>query len=175
MGDPKKPRKKWKGPRHPWRKEILTQELELVGRYGLRNKRELWTAKTLLRNIRHRARSLLALPKEEREPQERALVNKLYKMGLLASPNATIDDILNLTVEDVLERRLQTILFRKGLARTIHQARQFIVHGHVVIGDRRITSPGYLVSRDEEELVAIAPDSSILEKLDKILGEARSE
>ncbi|MCD6096488.1 MAG: 30S ribosomal protein S4 [Thermoprotei archaeon] len=175
MGDPKKPRKKWKGPRHPWRKEILTQELELVGRYGLRNKRELWIAKTLLRNIRHRARSLLALPKEEREPQERALVNKLYKMGLLASSNATIDDILNLTVEDVLERRLQTIVFRKGLARTIHQARQFIVHGHIVIGDRRVTSPGYLVSRDEEELVAIAPDSPILEKLDKILGEARSE
>ncbi len=161
MGDPKRPRKKWKGPRHPWRKDILTQELELLGRYGLRNKRELWIAKTLLRNIRHRARSLLALPKEEREPQERALVNKLYKMGLLPTPNATIDDILNLTVEDILERRLQTIVFRKGLAKTIYQSRQLITHGHIAINGKRVFSPSYIVPKNEEDKIEYAPTSPL--------------
>lgn len=158
MGDPKKPRKKWEGPKHPWRKEVLIQELKLLGTYGLRNKRELWRAQTIIRKFRHQARSLLAAPKEIREKVEKAMLRKLYNMGLLPE-NATLEDVLSLTVEDLLERRLQTIVYKKGLARTIHQARQLIVHGHIAIGGRRVTSPGYIVSREEEELVDYAPTS----------------
>jgi len=158
VGDPRKPRKTWEGPRHPWRKEILMEELKLMGEYGLRNKRELWKAKTIIRKIRHRARALLATPKEVREKLEKALIQRLYKMGLV-NESATLEDVLGLRVEDLLERRLQTIVYRKGLAKTIHQARQLIVHGHIAIGGRRITSPGYIVSRDEEELVDYAPTS----------------
>ncbi|RLF24211.1 MAG: 30S ribosomal protein S4 [Thermoprotei archaeon] len=170
MGDPKKPRKKWRGPRHPWRKDVLEQELELMGKYGLRNKRELWIAKTMLSEIRRKARVLLALPEEERRRREKALVHRLYRMGILNNPEGTVDDILNLTVEDILERRLQTIVYKKGLARTIYQARQFIVHGHIAIGERRVTSPGYLVSREEEPLVDYAPTSPIKEKAKQIVG-----
>ncbi len=158
MGDPKKPRKKWEGPKHPWRKEVLIQELKLLGTYGLRNKRELWRAQTIIRKFRHQARSLLAAPKEIREKVEKAMLRKLYNMGLLPE-NATLEDVLSLTAEDLLERRLQTIVYKKGLARTIHQARQLIVHGHIAIGGRRVTSPGYIVSREEEELVDYAPTS----------------
>ncbi|RLG91522.1 MAG: 30S ribosomal protein S4 [Thermoprotei archaeon] len=158
MGDPKKPRKKWEGPKHPWRKEVLIQELKLLGTYGLRNKRELWRAQTIIRKFRHQARSLLAAPKEIREKVEKAMLRKLYNMGLLPE-NATLEDVLSLTVEDLLERRLQTIVYKKGLARTIHQARQLIVHGHIAIAGRRVTSPGYIVSREEEELVDYAPTS----------------
>ena len=158
MGDPKKPRKKWEGPKHPWRKEVLIQELKLLGTYGLRNKRELWRAQTIIRKFRHQARSLLAAPKEIREKVETAMLRKLYNMGLLPE-NATLEDVLSLTVEDLLERRLQTIVYKKGLARTIHQARQLIVHGHIAIAGRRVTSPGYIVSREEEELVDYAPTS----------------
>jgi len=158
MGDPKKPRKKWEGPKHPWRKEVLVQELKLLGTYGLRNKRELWRAQTIIRKFRHQARSLLAAPKEIREKVEKAMLRKLYNMGLLPE-NATLEDVLSLTVEDLLERRLQTIVYKKGLARTIHQARQLIVHGHIAIAGRRVTSPGYIVSREEEELVDYAPTS----------------
>ncbi len=158
MGDPKKPRKKWEGPKHPWRKEVLIQELKLLGTYGLRNKRELWRAQTIIRKFRHQARSLLAAPKEIREKVEKAMLRKLYNMGLLPE-NATLEDVLSLTVEDLLERRLQTIVYKKGLARTIHQARQLIVHGHIAIGGRRVTSPGYIVSREEEELVDYTPTS----------------
>ena len=158
MGDPKKPRKKWEGPKHPWRKEVLVQELKLLGTYGLRNKRELWRAQTIIRKFRHQARSLLAAPKEIREKVEKAMLRKLYNMGLLPE-NATLEDVLGLTVEDLLERRLQTIVYKKGLARTIYEARQLIVHGHIAIAGRRVTSPGYIVSREEEELVDYSPTS----------------
>jgi small subunit ribosomal protein S4 len=157
MGDPKKPRKKWEGPTHPWRKEVLQQELELLGKYGLRNKRELWIAKSLLRRMRARARALLALPEEVREARARPLINHLYSMGLLHSTEATLSDVLRLSVEDILERRLQTIVYKKGLAKSLFQARQLIVHGHIAIGSRRVRSPGYLVSRDEEPLVGFYP------------------
>lgn len=153
MGDPKKSRKKWEGPAHPWRREALAQELELLGKYGLRNKRELWIAKTLLKRWRMKARRLLALPPEQREVQAKPLVSRLYQLGLLASPEASLSDILRLSVEDVLERRLQTVVHRKGFASSPHHARQLIVHGHVAIGARRIRSPGYLVSRGEEEQI----------------------
>jgi len=158
MGDPRKSRRKWEGPRHPWRREVLMEELNLVGAYGLRNKRELWIAKTIIRRFRHQARSLLATPKDVREPIEKALLNRLYKLGLVKE-NAKLEDVLGLRAEDLLERRLQTIVYRKGLAKSIYQARQLIVHGHIAIGGRRITSPGYIVSRDEEELVDYAPTS----------------
>jgi len=158
VGDPKKPRKKWQGPKHPWIKERLVKEIELMGKYGLRNKRELWRLETLARYFRHRARGLLALPPEIREKEEKALLARLYNLGVLPE-NATLDDVLGLTAENFLERRLQTIVFRKGLARSIHEARQLIVHGHIAIGGRRIRSPGYLVKRDEEELVDYAPTS----------------
>ncbi|RLE99078.1 MAG: 30S ribosomal protein S4 [Thermoprotei archaeon] len=161
MGDPKKPRKKWEGPTHPWRKDVLQAELILVGKYGLRNKRELWIAKTLLRRIRAKARRLLALPPGERELRSKPLISKLYHMGLLPSPDASLDDVLRLTVEDVLERRLQTLVFRKGLARTIYQARQLIVHGHIAVNGRRVRSPGYLVSREEEETISFYPLSPL--------------
>ena len=162
MGDPKKPRKKWEGPKHPWIKERLQREIELVGRYGLKNKREVWKAETLARRLRHRARGLLALPEEERGRAARRLLDRLYKMGLV-DRNASVDDVLGLTASHILERRLQTIVYKKGLAKTIYQARQLIVHGHIAIGGRRVTSPGYLVSRDEEALIDYAPGSPFKE------------
>ncbi len=162
VGDPKKPRKKWEGPKHPWIKERLQREIELVGRYGLKNKREVWKAETLARRLRHQARSLLALPEEVRAKAARSLLDRLYKMGLVEK-NASLDDVLGLTASNILERRLQTVVYKKGLARTIYQARQLIVHGHIAIGGRRVTSPGYLVSRDEETLIDYAPGSPFKE------------
>ncbi len=164
MGDPRKPRKKWEGPKHPWVKERLLREIELMGYYGLRNKKEIWRAATMARYFRHRARSLLALPPDVREREEKALLSRLAHLGVLGE-NATLDDVLGLKAEHFLERRLQTIVWKKGLAKTPYQARQLIVHGHIAVGGRRIRSPGYLVSRDEEDLVDYAPGSPMREKL----------
>lgn len=163
MGDPRKPRKKWSGPRHPWRKEILMYETQLLGQYGLRNKRELWKASSIIRYYRHRARSLLGEPAEIREAQGKILIEKLAKLGLLKE-GARLEDALNLRVEDLLERRLQTIVYKKGLAKTLYQARQLIVHGHIAIAGRRIRSPGYIVSLQEESLIDYAPFSPFKEK-----------
>jgi len=165
MGDPRKPRKKWIGPGHPWKKERLEQELVLLGKYGLRNKRELWIANTMARKYRHRARSLQALPEDLRKKDEKELLRILSQKGFLPE-GSTLDDVLSLTAENILERRLQTIVYKKGLARTIYQARQLIVHGHIGIGGRRVTSPGYLVSRDEEPLVDFVSSSSFKKRLE---------
>ncbi len=171
MGDPKKSRRKYETPGHPWIKERLLQEIELVGKYGLRNKRELWIARTYLRRIRARARTLLALPPQRRAKFERELINRLVKQGILPSEDCTLDDVLNLTVEDILQRRLQYIVYKKRLASSIYHARQLIVHGHIAIGDRRVTSPGHLVTRDEEEQVGFYPLSPYAIKSVKEGGE----
>ena len=152
MGDPKKCRRRWEGPRHPWKKDNLEKELSLVGKYGLRNKKELWVANSLLRTYREQASSILGLEESERIRKERELINKLSKMGLL-NEDAVLDDVLGLSIEDILERRLQTMLVNLNLAKTPYQARQLIVHGHVYIGNRHVSAPGYLVSREEESMI----------------------
>ncbi len=151
-------RKKYEGPFKPWDRELLYEELRLIGEYGLKNKRELRRAATMLRKIREVARKAYGLRGEERMEAERTLVSRLYKMGILGE-NATLDDVLRLEVKDLLERRLQTIVYRKGLAKSIYHARQMVVHGHIMVGDRVEDRPSRLIYRDEEELVRIRPTS----------------
>ncbi len=164
MGDPKRHRKKYVTPRKPWDKVRLEREAQLVIKYGLRNKRELWRFENILRKYRRVARDLLSkvnLPGKEGEiarAKANAVIKKLARIGVLEE-NATLDDILNLTVEDFLERRLQTIVYRQGLARTIKQARQLITHGHIAVDGRRVTSPSYIVERDEETKIGFYPNS----------------
>jgi small subunit ribosomal protein S4 len=162
MGDPRKSRKKWEGPSMPWDKVTLSHEQELLVKYGLRNKREIWRSRTLIKNFRHQARSLLALPPTERAVREKTLIARLSRMGLVKE-ESTIDDVLSLKEENLLERRLQTVVFKKGLAKTIYQARQLIVHGHIALGGQRITSPGYIVKANEEELLDYYPISPFKE------------
>ncbi len=154
MGDPKKSRRKWQGPRHPWKKERLVSELALLGKYGLRNKRELWTAETKLKSIRKRASEILAIEDPEvREAEEKKLVQRLASLALL-SEGAVLDNVLSLNVENILDRRLQSVLLKLGFAATPYQSRQLIVHGHVLLDGRRVTSPGYMVKRDDEMKIA---------------------
>ena len=145
----RKLKKKLKRPRKPWDKERIEREAELMKKYGLRRKREIWKAEEILRKFRRRARRLAA---EKNKEEEKILIQKLARMGLL-NENATLDDVLSLTVENILDRRLQTLVFKKGLAKTPKQARQFITHGHIAVGGRRTVYPSYLVPRDEEDKI----------------------
>ncbi len=163
MGDPKFHRKQYETPRHPWEAERIKEEKELMRKYGLKNKREIWKAKSILRSFRAQARSLQARLRygdKQAEREYKQLMGKLNRLGILPE-DASIDDVLSLTVEDILNRRLQTIVYMKGLARTPRQARQFVVHGHIAIGERKVTIPGYLVKRKEEELITYNPYSPL--------------
>ena len=160
MGDPRKQRKKFDTPRYRWRKDILQEELKLLGQYGLRNKHELWHLKTTLSKTRGIARSLISKTAEERAKMENEQLIKLKKLGILQD-TAVLDNVLDLNIEDLLERRLQTIVFRKGLARTVYQSRQLITHGHITIEGRRVTIPGYLVPKAAEPNVIYSPESAI--------------
>jgi small subunit ribosomal protein S4 len=160
VGDPKKQRKKYDTPRFRWRKDILQEELKLVGQYGLRNKHELWRHKTYLSKVRGIARSLIGRTPEERVKMENELLTRLKKRGILQE-TAVLDNVLDLSIEDTLERRLQTIVFRKGLTRTIFQSRQLVTHGHVSIANRRVTVPSYIVSKEEETQLSYSPQSAL--------------
>ncbi|XES76434.1 MAG: 30S ribosomal protein S4 [Candidatus Bathyarchaeia archaeon] len=160
MGDPKRQRKKFNTPRFPWRKDILQEELKLLGTFGLRNKHELWRHETQLSKFRGIARTLIGKPAEERMKMENELLTKLKKLGVLQD-TAVLDDVLDLTLEDILERRLQTLVFRKNLTKTVHQARQLVTHGHIALDNRRVTIPGYLVSREEEKTLNYTAESQL--------------
>lgn len=149
MGDPKKTRKQFKRPLKIWDKANIEKEKNLKQGYGLKNKREIWRTETILRKKRQSARTMLAMPLEERIKREKDLLGSLSRLGI-TTQNAGLDDVLTLTVESFLERRLQTITWRKGLANTPTQARQFITHGHIAIGGQRVTAPGYMVTAEEE-------------------------
>jgi len=148
MGDPKKQRKKYETPRHPWRLAQIQDELKLIGDYGLRNKRELWRYKTEISRIRGMVRSLLAKTEEARSKTEKDILLSLKRLGIL-SEDATLDDVLDLNVTNLLERRLQTVVARTGMAKSMHHARQLISHGHVSIGGKAVTVPGYMVRSDQ--------------------------
>jgi len=154
LGDPKKARKQYSRPRSPWRADQLAQELYLLGTFGLRNKRELWKTQTQLSSVRKQARTLLAATQAVRLREEKKLLDSLKKKGLVHE-EATLDDILSLTVEDMLARRLQSMVFKKGMALSPLHARQLIVHGHVAIGDRIITIPGYEVGGADEGVIRL--------------------
>jgi small subunit ribosomal protein S4 len=160
LGDPKRQRKKYETPRFLWRKDTLQEELKLLGQYGLRNKHELWRHETSLSKYRGIARSLIGKTPEERAKMENELLFKLKKIGVLQE-TAALDNVLDLAIEDMLERRLQTLVFRKSLAKTSYQARQLITHGHILIGNRRITIPSYIVSREEEAQLTYSTQSTL--------------
>ena len=158
MGDPKRQRKKYETPRYPWSITVLDADIKFLGEYGLRNKKELRRHRYMISKYRALARSLLGLPADERVKLEKELLSKLASLKIVME-GATLEDVLDLTVNALLERRLQTLVFKLGKAKTSQQARQLITHGHIAIKGRKVTSPSYLVKRTEEETITYAETS----------------
>ncbi len=170
MGDPKFHHKKYSTPRHPWEKERIDEENKIVVKYGLKNKKEIWRSEALLSSIRSQARDLRARLRTNdvnAQKQLERMIKRLNRYKLL-SENATLDDVLSLTVENILDRRLQTIVFRKNLAISVRQARQLITHGHISVAGRRVTVPGMLVEAKDEDTIAYEENSPLADGLHPI-------
>lgn len=153
MGDPRRIRSAIVRPKRPWATDRLTEELPLIGQFGLRSKRELYAMQSFLRKIRRAARSYLALPPSERATQERELISRLHRLGLVEE-KSTLESVLSLDLSAILSRRLQSIVQAKGLAKSLYESRQMITHGRVTIDGAVVRSPSKLVTREEEEHVA---------------------
>lgn len=159
MGDPRKVRRKYEGPGHPWVASRLESERELKKSFGTKNKKELYKMETALKRFKDQAKQLSSRVDAQAEKEQQQMVDKLVGLGLIKI-GAGLDDILGLSVVDLMNRRLQTILVKRLLARTTSQARQFIAHGHVVVGGSVITSPGYIVSLEEEAKITFRGSSA---------------
>ncbi len=142
-------RKKYTKPRKPWVTEQLEELKALKSEYGLSTTKEIFIAREKLRGFRRRARQLIALANEA---EKKLLVDKLAKLGML-KPGAGLDDVLALDVKSILERRLQTLVFKRGMATSAKQARQLIVHGRVSVSGVRTKYPSYMVTAEEEALI----------------------
>ena len=161
MGDPKFPSKHYDTPSHPWQKVRIEQEGGLVHQYGLKNKREIWRANTKVREMRRQARKLTANSSDGQAQKEKnLLLAKLNRLGMLEQ-NAGLEDVLRMTPENILERRLQTQVYLQGLSSTVKQARQLIVHGHISIDGAVARVPGILVTKLQEKNISYSPTSAL--------------
>lgn len=158
MGDPKKQRKKYSTPSHPWQKERIDEEKELLKDYGLKNKKEIWKIDSKLKNFFLQVKKLVASSTKQSEIERQQLLSKLLSLGLIKK-ESRLEDVLNIKLKDLLERRLQTLVHRKNLSKSVKQSRQFITHRHITVKERTITAPSYLVSTEEEAFISFNPSS----------------
>ena len=151
-------------PRRPFEKERFDSELRLCGIYGLRCKREVYRVHYTLSKLRKRARFLLTLDEndERRVFEGGAMLRRLHKMGVLPEDKNQLDYVLALKHEDFLERRLQTIVFKSKLARSIHHARVLILQRHIRVGKQLVNVPSFLVRRDSEGHVDYSLTSTLV-------------
>lgn len=152
MGDPRKLKNKYSKPKKMLDMGRIQEESKLKRSYGLKNMRELWIAVAELKKARREARRLLSLTEAQRKTEEGIVLSKLLRLGIL-DDKAKVEDILSLTVKDVLERRLQTRVLRKGLAKSMAQSRQLITHGFIAVGERMINVPSYLVTGADDSVI----------------------
>src|SRR3989344_4520371 len=183
MGDPRKQRRKYTKPQHPWEGERIEQEKILKKEYGLKNKKEIWKSGSKTKEINVQVRNILASKSEQSKKEEKQMIDKLYNQGIIEK-DSKLDDVLGLNIKKFLDRRLQTMVFSKGLAKSVKQARQFIKHHHILVGDKLIDSPSHLVLREEENKIRFNPKSDlanpehaerIKEKKEKIVEEQHKE
>ncbi len=160
MGLPRKQRKKYSTPVHPWQKAMIEEDRKILEEYGLKNKKEIYKMRSVLKGFSDQAKQLIASKTPQAEKERASLLKKLQKIGLI-NKTGTLDNILDLNINDIMDRRLQTFVYKKGLARSINQARQFIVHEHITVGGAKITTPSYFVNADEENSIVFVANSKL--------------
>ena len=158
MGQPRKSRKKYNTPPHPWNAERIKNENKLMTKYGLKNKKEIWKADTLVRRYSREARYLLGFSADQMQEEKLELLGHLARTGVLPE---------GAPLEDILRRRLQTIVYKKGLARTPKEARMFVVHGHIALNGKKINSPSYVVLKGQEDDIGFYHSSPVAKQIEE--------
>jgi small subunit ribosomal protein S4 len=161
MGDIKRFKKKYTTPMHPWNATRIKLEGEIKNRYGVGNKKEIWKMESTLKAFKDQAKNLLTRTDNQAEKEREQMRQRMVRLGLVKAASG-MDDIMGLQLRDIMNRRLQTIVLRKRLARSVRHARQLIVHEHISVGGKKITSPSYLVLLDEEPTISYASDSAMM-------------
>merc|ERR1739841_113724 len=142
-------------------KERLDAELKILGQFGLKNKREIWRVRLALAKIRATARVLLT--KDEKDPQRifegQALLKHMTTYGILEEDKMRLDYVLSLKIENFLDRRLQTLVFKRGLAKSIHHARVLIRQRHIRVGRQIVNVPSFMVRTESQPHIEFATNS----------------
>ena len=144
----KRKQKSFSRPKQPFNLERIQEENKLRDRYGLKNKKEIWKTLAKINYYRARAKALAKASEEERS----AFLAKLQSLGLNTESTA---DVLDLQVENLLERRLPTIVAKQKLAPTVKTARQMVVHKLITIGGNTVNTPSYIVPVTQEKTIAV--------------------
>lgn len=152
MGAPRKNRRQYDAPKEMMDRQRLSEDNAMLEQYGLKNMKELWKAQTEVSRIRGNARRYLAGGANSEE-ESKKLISRLSKLGIV-KPETTIDDILDLKENVFLDRRLESIVMRRGLARSMKQARQLITHGFISVNGKKVDRPGFIVSPQSEPSVS---------------------
>ncbi len=174
MGDTRRFKKAYARPFKPWDETRIADEKILSRDYGLKNKKEIWNAESMLRRFKAQAKKLIAARGAQADREKQQLLARLASLGLTGE-GADLDTVLGLTISNLLDRRLQTLVHRKKLARSVKQARQFIVHEHVTVKGKKIAVPSYLVRKEEEEMILFSPESQLASEMHPERAQKRVE
>ncbi|MCH8945335.1 MAG: 30S ribosomal protein S4 [Nanoarchaeota archaeon] len=158
----KKKHKSYSRPKRPFDKTRIIEEAEIKEKFGLKNKKEIWKSDSKIKSIREKAKKLISADVEEQQ----ALFDRLRKKGFKVN---SISDVLSLTKEDYLERRLQTVLVSKGMANTPKSARQLITHKKVSVGGKLVDSPAYIVPSELEDQITLKVKKDALKKKEEVV------
>jgi len=158
----KRKHKKYSRPRKPFDKIRILEEAKIKENFGLKNKKEIWRSDSAVKVIRRRAKSLISANLEE----QKRFFEKLKKIGIKAN---SIADVLSLDKKDLLNRRLQTVVFGRKIARTSKHARQLIVHKKILVNGRAVNSPSYIVPVEFENKIELKPTKERTKKLTELV------
>jgi small subunit ribosomal protein S4 len=168
MGDIKRKRRAYTKPRQLFDRARIDTENVIIKKYGLKNKKEIWKAKSLVSKFRRRAKELIASDAEE----QKIFFDKLNKLGI---PVTNISDVLALSENDLLNRRLQTFVVKKELANTAKQARQLITHKHIKVDGSIVNVPSFWITSELENKIELIPFKEKVQPIEETTTEESAE